>query len=198
MKLKLVFLISTLFFSVADAFANDTAILYKQRLEQIKIFSSWLNTKPNTQISFDNIDTTSLTWKAYDTAFSTFFDKQIMDSLFQIDQRVLQASAKYQMQKIFLSGYDNLIEDVPFDSVKFKRLLPASTNGGNQNDQYGRRNTIIVYFLIDGKEYEQFGLFFAENSTKFTGMTAMGGDENRNKIVTGYIERLKNAKTKNL
>ena len=191
MKLRLVYLISIIFLSIADAFGNDTALLYRQRIEQIKIFSSWLNTKPNAQISFSSIDTTSFTWKAYDTAFTTFFDKKIMDSLFQIDQRVHQVSAKYQLQKIFLSEYDNLIGAVPFDSVKFKRLLPARNNDGNQNDQYGRRNTITLYLLIDGKEYEQFGLFFAENSTKLTGMTVIGGNQNQNEIIKSYIERLK-------
>lgn len=197
MKLRIIFLVLIISFFNTEVLGNDTAILYKQRLEQIKSFSSWLNSKPNGQITFTNLDINSSIWKIYDTAFSLFFDKQIMDSLFQRNQEVLAISAKYQMQKIFLSNYDNLVDAVPFDSIKFKRIHQASKNIGSQNDQYGRRNTIILYFLIDGKEYEEFGLFFAENSAKLTSITGMGGDEGRNKMVKNYIERLKTAEKRN-
>jgi len=114
-----------------------------------------------------------------------------MDSLLHSNQQVLPSSAKYQMLKIFFSGYDDLVAAVPFDSLKFKRIYQTNNNAGSQNDQYGRRNTIILYFLIEGKEYEVYGFFFAENSAKLTGITEIGGDENLNKIVKNYIERLK-------
>jgi hypothetical protein len=172
-------------------FGNDTTLLYKQRLEQIKSFSSWLNSKPNGQISFTNLDTNATVWKVYDTAFVLFFDKLKMDSLFQTNQEVLAISAKYQLLKMFISAYDNLVTEVPFDSIKFKSTsLPGNNQAQPKDDNSYSKNSIILYFLIDEKEYEVFGFFFAENSAKLTGMTETGGDENNYKIVSSYIKQL--------
>lgn len=127
MKFRLIVLFFLTSSFCQNIFANDTSLLYNQRVEEIKKFSAWLENQPNGQVSFTNIDTNSAVWKLYDRAFILFFDKHIMDSLFQTNQQVFAIPAKYQMQKIFLSGYDNLIAAVQRTVSNSKKFLRGAT-----------------------------------------------------------------------
>lgn len=202
MKQSLLITILVLLLFASNALGNDTTSLYKARLEQLHQLSQWLKTKPNFEFSpaalgTNTLDTNSVAWRTYDTAFALFYDRHLMDSMFAVNTNVFAPLAKFQLLKLFLSSYDNLLDIVPNDSMVFKAPLPLNTSKVQVQEMDSESEAIIsLYFLIDGKEYEIFGFSFAPDKAKLTGMTEVGGDQATYNIVRNYIERLRARKGK--
>jgi hypothetical protein len=173
-----------------SALGNDTTSLYKGRLQQLHQLSEWLKTKPNGQGSLESLNTNVTALKIYDTAFALFYDKPSMDSLFAIDTQVFGPSAKFRLMKDFLCSYDNLLDKVPYDSMRFRSPQPLNSPKALSQEDSDAAGIISLYLLIDGKEYEIFGFYFAPNSAKLTGITDAGGDQATHKIIGNYVERL--------
>ena len=186
MKLRLIFIVFVFLFSCEKTFSADTTLLYKQRVNQIEQFSIWLKNKPLSELKPD-----SLTWQTYNTAFSIFFENHLMDSLFRLNTEVFTPAVKYQMLKIFIGGYGDLVHSIPLDSMRFKTVNDTNRiqERFSKND-YVTKDLIILTLFIDGKEYEVFGFFFVGDNIKLTGMTEMIMNQNDMKIVRNYINQL--------
>jgi hypothetical protein len=186
MKLRLILILFVLVFSCEKTFGTDTTSLYKQRVNQIEQFSIWLKNKPISESKLD-----SSIWYTYDTAFSIFFDNHLMDSLFRLNTEVFTPAVKYQMLKIFIGSYDDLVHYVPLDSLRFKSVNETNSTKKrfSRNDE-ASKDFIVLCLFIDGKEYKAYGFFFVGNNVKPTGMTEMMMNEADRKIVRSYINQL--------
>jgi hypothetical protein len=92
--------------------------------------------------------------------------------------------------KVFLCNYDSLHGKVPYDSMRSRSPQPLNSPKAPSQEELDAAGIISLNLLIDRKEYEIFGFYFAPNSAKLTGITDAGGDQATHKIIGNYIERL--------
>jgi len=158
--------------------ANDST-LYNKRIQKVKELYEWLSKRTYREVNVFKADTASKSWKSYDTAINLFFNKHILDSLYENrgeQDDILATSLKFQLLKQTIAGFHDLSKHDCFDKLKFK---------------YIGSNSLIQYFIFDSKEYKFTAFEFADNSTDLIGMPILGFPEPEYKIFKEYYDKLK-------
>lgn len=157
-----VFITSILVFSCLFGYANDSA-LYNRRLQKIEQLHAWLSKRPYISIDIKNVDTNHISWRSYDTVVNTFFDRKYLDSLFASrvgSDDIFAPSAKYEILKLLISKFHELTQRQCFRELKFKKA--------------DLDNTIIQYFIHEGKELTWNAFTFADKGVRLVDMPIYG------------------------
>ena len=180
-------------FSIVS-FANDST-LYKKRIQKIKAFYEWLVKRPFEKINIYKADTNHVNWESYDTAINKFFDKNLLDSLYEKrgnQDDIFSTSAKFQLLKQSIANFHELTRKQCFDSLKFKQAEPYLKNSvQTKEDSLYLRTNIIQFFLLDGKEIHWNGFAFFDESDTLLNMPFIGLPEKEYKIFKIFYDRLK-------
>lgn len=174
-----IFLTTILLFSFLFGFANDSA-LYRKRLKKIEHLHAWLSKRPHKRNVVNHLDTSQISWRSYDTVINTFFDRKYLDSLFKSrigSDDIFAPSAKYQILKLLISNFHDLTQKQCFRELKFKKAKLD--------------NTIVQYFLHDGKELTWTAFTFADKGVGLVDMPVYGfSNDELGKFILTY-EKLK-------
>jgi len=159
--------------------ANDSTALYKKRVQKIKGFYEWLAKRPYKDVNIFKADTASECWKSYDTAINLFFNRHILDSLYenkgQLDD-IFATSLKFQLLKQSIASFHNLTQHECVNKLKFK---------------YSDSNLVIQFFSIKNKDYEFSGFWFLNGSTQLIGMPILNLPEPEYRIFKTFYDKLK-------
>jgi len=179
-----IFLTTLLLLISTSLKANDSTTLYKERVQKIKGFYEWLAKRPYKDVNIFKADTTSECWKSYDTAINLFFDRHILDSLFENRSQqddIFATSLKFQLLKQSIAGFHNLTQHECVDKLKFK---------------CSDSNLIIQFFSIKNTDYEFSGFWFLESTAELIGMPILGIPEPGYKIFKAFYVKLKPCEAK--
>jgi len=174
--MKLHTLLIIFFISISSLLkANDSTDLYKKRILKIKQLHAWLAKRPYEKVNVYNDDTTSRSWKSYDTVINYFFNKHDLDSLFNEKTEVFSVEAKFQLLKQMINDFHDLAKRMCFENLSFKTV---------------NQNFIIQFFTIDKQEYIVTAFVFKDQSPELMSMILYGMPEEKYKIFKRFYDRL--------
>lgn len=187
-------LLSLLFlFASSGVFANDST-LYQKRIQRMEQLYTWLSKRPYQKIDIDKADTNHLSWKAYDTVLSVFFDRKKLDSLFEKTgpNDIFLPSAKFQILKLSLAKLHELTQKQCFRQLNFKPAKPWSKEIKlTKEDSFYLNNTIIQYFTVSKKEAHWTGFTFIDKGVSLLDMPVYGMSADEFKTFKTYFDSLK-------
>ena len=143
-----------------SSFGNDST-LYNKRINKIKTFAQWLNSKPDCEVRRFDADTI-VCWKLYDTTINLFLDKKKLTKYFNL--------------KSAIYSFDHLLLSFPIDSFILQMPKPSEDTllkPGNYPSYFN--NTIIFYLPMYGENFEGFYFEFSPNSDKLICLIEAGG-----------------------
>lgn len=169
--------------------ANDTTLLYKQRIQQIQNLYKWIAEKP-TLVEQAKIDTNSIARHVYDTAINLFFNRQFLDSVFAIDTSYFTVPAKFEMIKSGISALTYIILcKIQLDQIYFKPaayFAIKNTPFVNQHIELPK-DEIVLYFIIENREIQYLHFVFFENNAKLYWVSFFGYDTVDAQLLTKYL-----------
>ena len=172
-----------IFFSVNILIAGDTTGLYQKRILKLKSLSEWLSMKLKNE-KVISLQDSLINDKTLDDAITKFFDRHILDSLYEnrgIDDDIFATSLKFKMLKEFIAGFSSMAKELGFNRIPFK-------NSPYPEEQI---ESVTSYFLIDNEMFDNLTFIFKKNSDILIGIIPNGFPSTKFERYKSYYDSLK-------
>ena len=156
-------------------FANDST-LYKQRIQKLHEFSSFLKQRTINEKNKFDFDSSSNISKFYDSAITRFFNVTLLNSKYLSNGDTDFENSEFNLKflKNCIASFQLVSLKTRFKKIKFNFADKTFYQTEPVTLDYMMLKNSIIYYTIDaGNEHDHLAFIFNQNNSELIGIVAM-------------------------